>query len=371
MLTTENTNSINKSGEWFRKREIMRKLLLYAVIICVGITMIFPFLWMVSTSLKETDDAMSKEFKLLPKRNFYYEYKESNKIRIRKLKEENGIVKAREIFENGKIGNIVNIPSKTVVTETKYYANWKNYFQAWKVGNLGRAYINNLIIALLTTFGQVLTSSLAAYAFSRLEFPGRDAIFLAYLGTMMIPDTVTLIPNFILTRHMPFFFNWLFHTDIFTTTLYLGSYYIGRPIGIDSYFSLIVPGFFTAYGTFMLRQFFMGIPKDLDAAAKIDGAGYLRVWWHVILPVSMPALATLTIFTFMGTWRTFIWPLIIIDSPDLMPLMVALQAFRGQYSTNWSLLMAGSVIIIIPILIVFIFGQRYFTAGIRLGAIKE
>jgi multiple sugar transport system permease protein len=280
-------------------------------------------------------------------------------------------VKVRELLDNGAMGEFHVVKPGEIERVSRFYARVDNFWEAWRVGNLARAYANNLIVAVAVTLGQVLTSSLAAYAFARVTFPGRDRLFLAYLATMMIPGTVTLIPVFILIRKIPMWLNALFGTDLFTASFYLGPYYVGRPFGVDSYLSLIVPGLFTAYGTFMLRQFFMSIPRDLDDAAKIDGAGYLRIWWHVILPLSRPALATLTIFTFMSAWRMFLWPLIIIDSPDLMPLMVALQAFRGQHGVDWPLLMAGSLIVLVPIMIVYILGQRFFTSGIRLGALKQ
>jgi len=157
------------------------------------------------------------------------------------------------------------------------------------------------------------SSSLAGYAFSRLNFPGRDKIFVGYLATMMIPSAVIVIPLYILIRSLGM---------------------------LDTYWALILPAAFTAYGTFMLRQFFMGIPKDLEDAAKIDGCGIMRVYWNVILPLSKPALATLSIFTFMGNCRKFFWPLIVITSQQKYTLQLGLAKFLGEHNAKWTYLMA-------------------------------
>jgi len=189
----------------------------------------------------------------------------------------------------------------------------------------------------------VFTSSLAAYAFARLRFPGRDALFLGYLGTLMVPFVVTMIPVFAL-------FNLL--------RLY------------DTYAALILPAMFSAYGTFMLRQFFLTIPTELEDAARIDGCGLWGIYKHVIMPLSKPAIATLVTFTFLQNWNNFMWPLIMIDSDQRKPLMLGLHTFMGRYSTDWTLLMAASVIVMVPVLIVFILGQRYFVKGIVMSGIK-
>jgi len=142
------------------------------------------------------------------------------------------------------------------------------------------------------------------------------------------------------------------------------------PSGLDSYFALIAPGLFSAYGTFMLRQFFMGLPVDLEDAAKIDGCSLFRVYTNVILPLSKPALVTLTIFTFMGAWRAFMWPMVVTSSQHMQTLPVMLSSFMGVTSTEWELLMAATMMVIAPVIIVFLIGQRFFIEGIQLGAVK-
>lgn len=248
--------------------------------------MVFPFLWMVSTSLKDP----ASVFVFPPKW----------------------------------------IPSPVV---------WGNYVKAWHVVPFGRFYLNSIFVAVCVTFGQVFTSSLAAYAFSRLKFPGRDKLFLAYLATMMIPFSVIMIPVFILLKLI----GW-----------------------IDTYKALIIPSMFSAYGTFMLRQFFMSLPRELEDAAKIDGCNLLGIYWRIILPLSKPALATLTTFTFIGSWGNFMWPLLVINSLEKNTLPIGLASFQSLYTTDWTLLMAGSVMVMVPIIVIFVLNQKFFVEGIKL-----
>ncbi|MBA7493768.1 L-arabinose transport system permease protein AraQ [subsurface metagenome] len=311
------SEELRKSKKRKKVREVSNKTIYYILLSVFGLTMIFPFLWMVSTSLKEP-------------------------------------------------GDVFTYPPEWIPDPVVF----QNYPEAWNAVPFGRAYVNSSVIAIVVTLGQVFTSSLAAYAFARLQFPGRDKLFLAYLATMMIPGAVTMIPVFILLKVMPEILDKVFNTEFWSTARYMGPYFVGKPIGIDSYFALIVPGFFSAYGTFMLRQFFMGIPRDLEDAARIDGCSKMGTYFRIILPLSKPALATLTIFTFMGSWRAFMWPLIVTSRIELQTLPIMLASFQGLYKTDWTLLMAASIIVMVPMLIVFIFGQRFFISGIRLGAIK-
>jgi multiple sugar transport system permease protein len=216
---------------------------------------------------------------------------------------------------------------------------WENYQETVTVMPFGRFYLNSAIQAVSVTVLQLLTASLAAFAFARLRFRGRDALFLLYLATMMIPFPVTMIPNFIIMRYL----NW-----------------------IDTFRALILPPAFSAFSTFLLRQYFLCIPTELDDAARVDGASSLRIWWQIIIPLSGPALATLAIFTFLGQWNNFLWPLVVTNSEEMQTLPVGLAAFQGQYSIQWNLLMAGSVIAVLPILVIYIVGQKWFVRGITL-----
>lgn len=219
-----------------------------------------------------------------------------------------------------------------------------NYTKAFEAAPFGRYYFNSIFVAVAVTIGQLVTCSMAAFAFARLQFPGRNILFYLFLGTMMIPYNVTMIPSFLVL------------------------YWLGW---IDTYYALIVPGLASAFGTFLLRQFFITIPKELEEAAYIDGATKLQVLRTIIVPLAKPALATLAIFTFMGVFNDFIWALIVINSEDMQTVQLGLAIFRDRYLTQWDLLMAGSVTAVLPILVVFFFAQKYFIQGITLSGLKE
>lgn len=261
-------------------------LVIHALLIAGSLVMLLPFAWMLSTSLK------------LPPEIFTYP----------------------PVWIPGTIA-------------------WENYTAVLAAVPFGRFYLNSLLVATSVTLLQLGTASLAAFAFARLRFRGRNALFLLYLATLMIPFQVTMLPNFVLMR-------------------LLGWY--------DTYQALILPPAFSALSTFLLRQYFLSIPLDLDEAARIDGASSFRIWWRVILPLSGPVLAALAIFVFLNSWNDFLWPLIITNSPEMRTLPVGLSAFQGQYSVRWNLLMAGSVIAMLPVLIVYIAAQKWFVRGIAL-----
>lgn len=251
---------------------------------------------------------------------------------------------------------------------------WANFLEVWQLVPFLRYYINSIFVAVTATAGQVITSAMAAYAFSRIQWKGRDTLFLAYLGTMMIPGSVTMIPNFILMKLFPEILAVMAPMVDWMGLRYLGlgpdSPGMGRLIGLDSYFALIAPGMFSAYGTFLLRQFFLTLPKELDEAAKIDGCGHWKIFRQVILPLSIPGLATITILTFMSVWGAFLWPLVVTHQEYLRVLPVGLQAFQGQYGTQWHLMMAASLLMLIPIIVIFLAGQRFFISGLTVGAVK-
>lgn len=251
---------------------------------------------------------------------------------------------------------------------------WENFAEVWEKVSFLRYYLNSLVISLLVTFGQVLTSAMAAYAFARLEWPGRNRLFMAYLATLMIPGAVTMIPNFILMKSLPELFSGWFPFVDWLSLRHLtpdpASPLFGRWVGLDSYFALILPGMFSAYGTFLLRQFLLNQPRELEEAAEIDGCGHARIFFHITLPLAAPGVATLAIFTFMGSWGSFLWPLVTINHNELRTLPLGLQAFQGQYGTEWHLLMAAALLMLLPILVVFLAGQRFFLRGLMLGGVK-
>ena len=265
-------------------------------------------------------------------------------------------------------GKQMVVPESEVVR--KFAPQWANYRRVCEALPFGRYYLNTVFVTAAVTIGQVVTSALAAYAFARLRFPFRDTLFVGYLATMMVPMWVRMIPVFVLLRGLPDVANFAFSPENhwWSRDLYLlGRWSVGRAVGIDSYFALIAPGLFSAYGTFLLRQFFLTLPRDLEDMAKMDGCSVFGTFWRVAVPVSKPAIATLTVFTFMGTWQSFVWPLIVTNSKDLSVLYVGLASFQGLHQTEWTLLMAASLMALVPVIAVFLMGQHYLIEGIRLG----
>lgn len=221
---------------------------------------------------------------------------------------------------------------------------WQNYVNAWNAIPLGRFYLNSFFVAATVTIGQAIVCSMAAYVFARLQFPGRDVIFLLFLGTMMLPRQITLIPRFIIMKNL----GW-----------------------IDTYQALIIPFLAWPLGTFLLRQSFLDIPTDLEDAARMDGCSRFRILFQIILPLSKPALATVAVFSFMNHWNTFLWPLIVIQTREKLTLQVGLSMLRSELGTEWPILMAASVLSALPTIIVYFFAQKQFVAGITLTGLKS
>jgi len=219
-----------------------------------------------------------------------------------------------------------------------------NFVSAWTQVPFGQFLLNSFKVAGLNTVGQLITCTLAAYAFARLRFPGRDLIFGLYLASLMVPSQVTIIPLYILMKDLGL---------------------------VDNHASLILPGLWSAFGTFLLRQFFLTIPRELEEAAIIDGAGLMRILWAVILPLSTSTLAALAIFTFNFFWNDFFSPLIFLDTPSNLTLPVGLSLLQGQYAgTSPAVMLAGVCMAVAPVLIVFVIGQRYIVEGITLTGLK-
>ena len=234
---------------------------------------------------------------------------------------------------------------------------WGNYPKAMAAAPFGRYFLNTTIYALASTLLNLFLCSLAAYAFARLRFRGKGVLFLLVLGTMMVPAQVTMIPTFIILKRFPFTGG----ND------WLG---LGGSGGLNTFWGLVLPGAVGAFGIFLLRQFFLTLPRELEDAARIDGCSEFGIYWRIILPLSKPALATLAIFTFTAAWNDFLWPLIIMSREELRVLQIGLMVFQSQHTTEWDLLMAGTVLVTLPVLLVFLLGQRYFTRGIALSGLK-
>jgi multiple sugar transport system permease protein len=222
--------------------------------------------------------------------------------------------------------------------------DWDNYRQLFLQLPMGIFLLNSFKIATIATIGQVISCAMAAFAFARLRFPARNLLFFILLATLMVPTHVTLIPTFFIMRGL----GW-----------------------IDTHWALTVPWWMGgAFGTFLLRQFFLTIPTEMMEAAKIDGAGYWRIFWRIYMPLSGPALATLAVFTFMGSWNNLLGPLIFLNSEEKMTVTLGLTLLQGQYYSQWTLLMAGAIVSVIPTLIVFFIAQKYFVEGIVRAGLK-
>jgi len=220
----------------------------------------------------------------------------------------------------------------------------ENYQNVWSRIPFARLLLNSVILAGGVTLVSLLLDSMAAYALSRLDFPGRDAIFIIILVALMLPFQVMFIPLFVVVHDLGM---------------------------LDSYSGLIVPRATNAFGIFMLRQFFMTLPRELDEAARIDGASEFGIYWRIILPLSGPALATLAIFHFMYNWNDFLWPLLITSSTEMRTLPAGLALFVGQHVVEYGVVMAGAVLTLLPLLVAFLFAQRYFIQGIAMTGIKD
>lgn len=266
------------------------KLLSYILLTLGAIIMVAPFLWMLSTSLKDQQQLFAWPPNILP----------------------NPFV-------------------------------WSNYTEVLNRINFGQYGLNTLKITAAVTIGRLIFCSMAGYAFARMKFPGKNFLFLMALATMMISAQITIIPNFI----------------------------IMRTLGLtDTHLGVILPQLADGFGIFLMRQFFLTFPYELEDAAKLDGCNPFMFYWRILLPNSKPILATLAVMTFQGVWNDFLWPLVMLTSPEKRTLAVGLSYLVGQYTTRWDLQMAGSVLTVLPILILFFLLQKYFVQSIKMTGLK-
>ncbi len=273
-----------------KRKSSLSKVLYYVVMIVLSFFMVLPLFWMITTSLKDSGALTAIPIEWIPK-----------KVTLDSF---------RKLFE---------------------------------IFPFGKAFLNSVIVSVSITIVNVFSACMAAYVFAKIPFKGRELLFGIFLITMMIPGSVTLIPNYLILRN--------FHL-------------------LNSYLGLVLPSFFNIFGIFMLRQSMRQIPDDFIDAAVIDGASQWRIFFNVIIPLSRPMIATLFVITFMGAWNDYLWPLIVLTDKNKMTLPVALSMLNGQYSTEYNLLMAGALISIVPIIIVYAFAQRYFEEGLTAGGLK-
>ena len=272
-----------------RRRPSLRVVVLHVVVAAGAVAMFFPFLWTIVTSITP-GAGLTLTPALIP--------------------DDPSLEAYRRLFEERPFGRII---------------------------------LNSVGLAAATTIAQLITSSTAAYAFSRLEFRGRGVVFAVYLATMMIPLQVLIVPLFVELRALGL---------------------------VNTYLGALLPSLASAFGIFLLRQAVNQVPRELDEAATLDGAGHFRIFASVILPNIRPALATLAVFAFMSSWNSFLWPLVVLRRPELQTLPVALAGLQGQYTTQWDVVMAGSVVSILPMLAVYLFAQKYIVQGVANSGLK-
>ncbi len=273
------------------KKKVINRIIIQIIVILGAIVFIFPFIWLVSTSLKPDEQIFALPPKLIP-----------NPIQ------------------------------------------WENYTRMFKYFPFSRFFGNSVYITFMTLVGVLFSCPLVAFSFAKLRWPGRDFLFLVLLSTMMLPPQVTMVPVYLLFREL----GWI---DTF------------RPLWVPAWFG-------SAFYIFLLRQFFLTIPRELEEAARIDGCSFPRMYAQIMLPLIKPALATTAIFTFMGAWNDFMGPLIYINSTEKFPLSLGLRLFQTQFGGEWAMMMAASVIMVLPLIIMFIAFQRYFIQGIVLTGLK-
>jgi len=272
------------------KQNRVRKIVVYLFLVLASFIMLVPFIWMLSASIKATQEVFSVPFRLIPA-----------------------------------------IP------------RWVNFKEIWTTIPLLTFIGNTTFLTIVVTILQLLTSSFAAYAFAKLDFKHRNKLFLMYIATIAMPWQVYMVPQFIMMRSM----------------------------GLNNKLTAIIClQAFSAFGVFMMKQFYTGIPNDLCEAARIDGMSEYRIWWKIMLPLSKPALSTLTIFTFVNTWNDYLGPLIYLKSESKKTVQLGLKMFIGQFSAEYGLIMAGSVITLIPVVVVFLLLQKNFVEGVASTGIK-
>lgn len=274
----------------YKRKVRIQHSLLFVILMIIGLTMLVPFFWTLSSSFKYDREIFEYPIKWIP-----------------------------EVFR------------------------WSNYQEVWTRVNFLTYYLNTIKLSIIVTVGQVVTCSLAAYSFAKMDYPGRDKIFLCYLATMMVPWHAIMIPQFTIIKNMGFY---------------------------DSHWSIILMNLFSAFGVFLLRQFMLGIPMELSEAARIDGCGELKIYSQIIMPMCKPGLATLVVFTFNFMWNDYMGPMIYLNTDKLKTIQIGLAAFRTEYGAEYGLIMAGTVCSLLPMVLIYCVAQKYLIEGIAFSGLK-
>jgi ABC-type glycerol-3-phosphate transport system permease component len=321
-----------------RARRAGRRATVYALLWVGVVIMVVPFVWMVTTSLKSPIEILQFPPTWLPTGQF---------VRAGTGEWQEVYVASRDrgagtaVVRPADGGPAVTVPAVEVHDRVRF--RFSNYAAAWRQAPFARYYLNTVIVVLATLAGQLVTSALAAYAFARMRFPGRDAIFLVLLSMMMVPEPVYLVPSYIVLAK----FGW-----------------------IDTYQAMIVPWLAYIFSIFLLRQHFKTIPNDLYDAAIIDGCSRFAFLWRIVLPLSKAVLAAVTIFTVVSTWNSFLWPLVMTNTPSVRPLQVGLARFAQEQGTNHELMMAAAVFSIAPLVVAYFMAQKQIIQSLATSGIK-
>lgn len=357
--TTLQASRRRRTG-WSRIRKIGKTLFTQALVFTVGLFFLVPALWMIFTAFKTDNDVFRFPVTLLPHDNLMVMVN-GEELPVYKVPVDDQIQELALVSVSEGKGFFVDPdnPSETVSVRMRLTEpvltirfQWRNFLDAMNRSarpgidvNFWTYFKNTLIVAVLSVIGTLVSCAPVAYGFARIDWPGRDLVFILVLSTMMLPFQVTMIPLFL----------------IFTETLGWG----------DTFLPIVVPTFFAnPYDIFLLRQFFRGIPRDLTDAARVDGASEFRIFASIVLPLSKPVLATITIFTFLWAWNLFLEPLLYLNNPENFTMALGLQDFQGQRHVAWNLMLAAAMVFTVPIIILFFFAQRTFIEGIKLTGTK-
>jgi len=281
-----------RKDQTYRLQRWLGNALWYTVLIILMATVILPFIWMISTSLKGVNEVFAYPPTWIPQ-----------------------------------------------------VLHWENYVEVWQEAPFARYFLNSTIVAVVVTIGQLISCSLAAFAFARMNFKGKNFMFILFLSTTMISTQVTLVPSYLVLKQL----DWL-----------------------DTYQGLIVPFIANAFGVFMIRQAFIAIPHELEEAAKLDGCGRLRFLWQIMIPLTRPMLASQALFAFMGNWNSYLWPLIVTNRDDMRTLQIGLRYFVGsEGSTQWGVFMAAAVLVSVPVILIYFLVQKTFVESLASTGLKD
>lgn len=324
----------------------VNKTITYTILSLCGIFMILPFFWMLSTSVKTQLEVNKGNRGFIPYTEADYVdlSGEGDIYRCKILKSEGDSLWVNLFNEEDEIiSSYRKVATENVKHSKKIKLRLANFNEAWNKVPFGRYFLNTIIVSCTCVFGVMVTGSLAAYAFARMRFKGKDFIFYLFISMMMVPQPVYIIPSYILLHHL----NWL-----------------------DTYYALIVPWVVNIFTIFLLRQHFKSIPQELFDAASIDGCSRFGALWRIVLPLSKGVLATAAIFSFIGSWNSFMWPLVMIDNPNLRVLQVGLSYFSAEASSQTTLLMAASTFSILPLVLLFLIAQKQIMASFISSGLK-